>query len=241
MPTSRLTSSTATLQNLFEKSRRENMTYVIADICGNYQKFKELMDNVLISDSDTLYILGNTVDFGDEPMELIEDISMRSNVYAVAGARDYLAARMLYGFDKMLKGGTTPDADYIAEMTAWVAEGGQTTLEGFRALDADSREGVIDYLTEMTLYEEATVKGKTYLLLSRGIANYDADTDLEDYAPEDFFAEDATAPQIEDAIVIVGGDVTKSGKIERDGNVIRINCGEKLACLCLETGKEFYV
>lgn len=217
------------------------MTYVISDICGNYQKFKELMDNVLISDSDTLYILGNTVDFGDEPMELIEDISMRSNVYAVAGARDYLAARMLYGFDKMLKGGGTPDADYIAQMTAWVAEGGQTTLDGFRALDADAREGVLDYLTEMTLYEEATVKGKTYFLMSRGIANYDADTDLEDYEPEDFFADDATAPQIEDAIVVVGGDVTKSGKIERDGNVIRINCGEKLACLCLETGKEFYV
>ena len=217
------------------------MTYVIADICGNYQKFKELMDNVLIGESDTLYILGNTVDFGDEPMELLEDISMRTNVYAVAGARDYLAARMLHGFDKMLRTGSTPDADYISQMTAWVAEGGQTTLDGFRALDADAREGVLDYLSEMTLYEEADIKGKTYVLLSRGIANYDADTDLEDYEPEDFFSDDATAPQIEDAIVIVGGDVTKSGKIERDGNVIRINCGEKLACLCLENGKEFYV
>ena len=217
------------------------MTYVISDINGNYQKFKELMDNVLINDSDTLYILGDTVDFGDEPMELIEDISMRSNVYAVAGARDYLAARMLYGFDKMLKGGGTPDASYISEMTEWVANGGQTTLDGFRALDADAREGVLDYLTEMTLYEETVIKGKTYVLLSRGIANYDADTDLEDYEPEDFFSDDATAPQIEDAIVIVGGDVTKSGKIERDGNVIRINCGAKLACLCLENGKEFYV
>ena len=217
------------------------MTYVISDICGNYQKFKELMDNVLINDSDTLYVLGNTVDFGDEPMELLEDISMRANVYAVAGARDYLAARMLYGFDKMLKGGTTPDANYISEMTAWVAEGGQPTLDGFRALDADAREGVLDYLTEMTLYEEADIKGKTYILMSRGIANYNADTDLEDYEPEDFFADDAKAPQIEDAIVIVGGEPTKSGKIEREGNVIRINCGEKLACLCLESGKEFYV
>ena len=217
------------------------MTYVIADICGNYQKFKELMDNVLIGESDTLYILGNTVDFGDEPMELLEDISMRTNVYAVAGARDYLAARMLHGFDKMLRTGSTPDADYISQMTAWVAEGGQTTLDGFRALDADAREGVLDYLSEMTLYEEADIKGKTYVLLSRGIANYDADTDLEDYEPEDFFSDDATAPQIEGATVIVGGEVTKSGKIERDGNVIRINCGEKLACLCLENGKEFYV
>jgi serine/threonine protein phosphatase 1 len=217
------------------------MNYVISDICGNYQKFKELMDNVLINDSDTLYVLGNTVDFGDEPMELIEDISMRSNVYAVAGARDYLAARMLYGFDKMLKGGTTPDASYISEMTEWVANGGQTTLDGFRTLDADAREGVLDYLTEMTLYEEANVKGKTYILMSRGIANYDADTDLEDYEPEDFFADDAEAPQIEDAIVVVGGEPTASGKIERDGNVIRINCGAKLACLCLDNGKEFYV
>ena len=217
------------------------MTYVISDICGNYQKFKELMDNVLINDSDTLYILGNTVDFGDEPMELIEDISMRSNVYAVAGARYYLAARMLYGFDKMLKGGSTPDANYISEMTEWVANGGQTTLDGFRALDADAREGVLDYLTEMTLYEEANVKGKTYILMSRGIANYDADNDLEDYEPEGFFSDDAEAPEIEDAIVIVGGEPTASGKIEKEGNVIRINCGAKLACLCLENGKEFYV
>lgn len=217
------------------------MTYVIADICGNYQKFKELMDNVFISDSDTLYVLGNTVDFGDEPMELLEDISMRANVYAVAGERDYLAARMLHGFDKMLRTGASPDADYIAEMTAWVSEGGQTTLEGFRALDADAREGVLDYLAEMTLYEEADVRGKTYILMSRGIANYDADTDLEDYEPEDFFSADATAPEVEDAIVVVGGEPTKSGKIEREGNVIRMNCGAKLACLCLENGKEFYV
>ena len=217
------------------------MNYVISNINGDYQKFKELMDNVLINDSDTLYVLGDTVDFGDEPMELIEDISMRSNVYAVAGARDYLAARMLYGFDKMLKGGGTPDASYISEMTEWVANGGQTTLDGFRALDADAREGVLDYLTEMTLYEETVIKGKTYILMSRGIANYDADTELEDYEPKDFFADDAKAPQIEDAIVVVGGEVTKSGKIERDGNVIRINCGAKLACLCLENGKEFYV
>ena len=136
---------------------------------------------------------------------------------------------------------TEADADYIAEMTAWVAQGGQTTLEGFRALDADSREGVLDYLSEMTLYEEANVKGKNYILMSCGIANYDPDTDLEDYEPEDFFAEDATAPEIEGAIVVVGGEPTKSGKIEREGNTIRINCAGKLACLCLENGKEFYV
>ena len=217
------------------------MTYVVSNLHGNYDKFTELLRSISFKDSDLMYVLGDIVDFGEQSMELIEDLSMRPNVYAIAGEHDYLAARMLHGFDKMLRTGATPDADYIAEMTAWVAEGGQTTLDGFRALDADAREGVLDYLSEMTLYEEADVRGKTFILLSRGIANYDADTDLEDYEPEDFFSDDATAPEIEDATVIVGGEVTKSGKIEREGNVIRINCGAKLACLCLENGKEFYV
>ena len=223
------------------------MTYVISDINGNYQKFKELMDNVLINDSDTLYILGDTVDFGDEPMELIEDISMRSNVYAVAGAHDYLAARMLYGFDKMLKSGGTPDADYIAEMTAWVQDGGEPTLSGFRALDEEEREGVLDYLGEMSLFEEIEINGKEYLLVHAGIADYSEDSDLEDYLPEDFFSEplDAEYALVEGKTVIVGHIPTASGKIERGEGSIFLDCGAanggRLACLCLETGEETYV
>ena len=117
------------------------MTYVTSDIHGNYQKFCELLEQIRFKDEDVLYVLGDTVDMGDEPIALIEDLSMRPNVYAIAGEHDYLAARMLYGFDRMLKSGATPDAGYISEMTQWVQDGGQTTLDGFRALDADGRMG----------------------------------------------------------------------------------------------------
>ena len=121
------------------------MTYVMSDLFGNYAQFKEMLSKISFGEDDILYILGNTVDFGDEPMELINDLSMRLNVYPIAGDHDYLAVRMLTGFDKMLKNGGTPDAGYISEMTAWVQNGGQTTLEGFRALDAEGREGVLEY------------------------------------------------------------------------------------------------
>ncbi len=222
------------------------MTYVISDIHGNYQKFKELLDKISFSDDDTLYLLGDLVDYGEESMELIEDISVRLNVYALAGEHDFLAVRMLKGFSAMLESGSTPDADYIAQMTQWVKDGGQATLESFRTLDADRREGVIEYLEELTLFEEVEVNGEAYLLLHAGIADYDPDCDLEDYQPEDFFGEplDAGYPLIEDKTVIVGHIPTASGRITRGEGSIFMDCGAaeggSLACLCLEDGKEYY-
>ena len=222
------------------------MTYVIANIHGEYQKFKSILREIDFREEDVMYILGDTVDFGDEPMELINDLSVRLNVYTIAGEHDYLAARMLHGFDKMLKSGAAPEAGYISEMTAWVKDGGQPTLEGFRSLDGEEREGVLEYLEEMTLFEEVEVNGKQYLLVHAGIADYDPDTDLEDYQPEDFFTEplDASYPLIDGVTVVVGHTPTKSGKIERGEGSIFLDCGTaeggKLACLCLENGKEYY-
>ena len=223
------------------------MTYVISDIHGNYEKFKAILSEISFKDSDILYVLGDILDYGDESMELIADLSVRLNVYPVAGEHDFLAARMLKGFDSMLKSGASPDPEYIAEMTQWVQNGGQTTLEGFRALDEEQREGVLEYLEDMTLFEEVTVNGEDYVLLHAGIADYSAAADLEDFLPEDFFSEpiDPAYPLMEDCTVIAGHQPTKSGKIERGEGCILIDCGVceggELGCLCLETGKEYYV
>lgn len=222
------------------------MTYVISDIHGNYEKFKSILAQISFRDQDTLFILGDGVDFGEDSMELIADISVRVNVFCVAGEHDFLAARMLKGFAKMLKSGATPDPDYIAEMTAWVQDGGQPTLDAFRALSEEEREGVLEYLEDMTLFEETDVRGKHYVLLHAGIADYTSETELWDYQPEDFFSEplDASYALIDDATVIVGHAPTRSGKIERGEGSIFIDCGVceggKLGCLCLESGEEFY-
>ena len=222
------------------------MTYVISNIHGNYEKFQSILSQIHFCDRDVLYVLGDLLDYGDRSMELITDLSMRVNVYPVAGEHDFLAARMLTGFSKMLESGAAPDADYIAEMTAWVQDGGQATLEGFRALSSEEREGVLEYLEDMALFEETEVNGKRYVMVHAGIADYTPDSDLADYLPEDFFSEplDADYALIEDATVIVGHVPTENGSITRGEGSIFMDCGAgsggRLGCLCLETGEEFY-
>ena len=228
------------------------MTYVVSNMHGCLDKFNKLIKQIKLRDDDVLYVLGDIVDYGEDSMELLCDLSMRYNVIPILGEHDLRALRMLTELDKMLGGGA-PDPEIIGEMTAWIQDGGAPTMEGFKKLDADMREGVIDYLSDMSLYEEAEVGGKKYLLVHAGIADFDPDTPLEDYSPEDFITQsaDTQLSYFDDVITVVGHLPTyqiegaERGKIFKSDGAIFIDCGaafdEPLGCLCLDNGKEFYV
>ncbi len=229
------------------------MTYVMSDIHGNYTAFKQMLKEINFTDDDLLYIVGDLVDYGSESMELLCDVSMRANVYAIVGEHDFEALRMLSGFAKMLESGAAPAPAFAAAMKEWVVDGGAATLEGFRALDADMREGVLDYLSDMSLYEEVEIKGQKYLLVHAGIADFDENMELDDCMPEDFISEplDITREYFEDTIIIAGHvptDTIDGADPEMifygEGSIL-IDCGAafggKLGCLCLENGKEYYV
>lgn len=223
------------------------MTYVTGNLYGNYEKFKEMLSAISFKDTDILYVLGDSVDIGENSMELIGDMSVRYNVYSVMGEHDYLAAKCLFGFDKMLKNGGEPDGIYISNINKWMSMGGGDTLTAFRSLDEEMREGVLDYLTDMSLYDEVTVKGKTYVLVHKGIANFDPDLELDEYEPEDFITEplDLTRKYYDDKTVITchidegegGGDKIFYGN---NSICLALNDTDRIACLCLETGKEYY-
>ena len=165
------------------------MIYAVSNLHGNYEKFKELLKLISFKESDIMYVLGDIVDYGEESMELIGDLSVRYNIYPIVGEHDYTAVKMLSGFEKMLKSGETPDKKFITKMTEWTQDGGQPTLDAFRTLDAEMREGIIDYLSDMTLYEEVTAGGRDYLLVHAGIAGFKKGIDLDSLKPEAFFTE----------------------------------------------------
>ena len=229
------------------------MTYAVSDLHGNFDKFKDLLEKIRFGDDDVMYVLGNIVDYGEEPIELLCDLSMRYNVIPIVGDRDYRALKLLGELDKMLTDGSMPESDVVMEMTEWIQDGGSTTMEGFKKLDADMREGVIEYLSDMSLYEEVEAGGKKYLLLHAGIAGFEPETPIEDYMPEDFISEplDLKRAYFDDVTIVAGHvptyeiDGAERGKIFHGEGSVMINCGaafdEPLACLRLEDGKEFYV
>ena len=228
------------------------MIYAVSNLHGNYAKFKELLTTISFKETDIMYVLGDIVDYGDEGLELIGDLSVRYNVYPIVGEHDFMAVKMLSGFEKMLKSGEAPDKKFISQMTEWAADGGQVTLDAFRTLDAEMREGIIDYLSDMTLYEEVTAGGKEYLLVHAGIAGFKKGIDLEDLKPEAFFTEalDLTKKYFDDKTVVVGHNPTTeenggNGKIFYGNGSIAIDCGEArggtIGCLRLDDLKEYYV
>lgn len=228
------------------------MIYAVSDLHGSFEKFKKLLKEIKFADNDVMYVIGDIVDYGEEPIELLCDLSMRYNVIPIVGDHDYRALRLLTELNKMYSG-ASPDPEIIGEMTEWIQDGGQKTMEGFKALDEDMREGVLEYLEDMSLYEEVEVKGKKYILVHSGIADYTPDSDLEDYMPEDFInAElDLTRPLIDGVTVVAGHtptysiDGAESGKIYHGEGSMVIDCGaafgEPLACVCLDNGKEYYI
>ena len=228
------------------------MTYAVANLHGCFDKFKRLLKEISFCDDDVMYVVGDIVDHGEEPIELLCDLSMRYNVIPIVGECDLRAFELLRELDRMLGGGA-PDPEVLSKMTEWIQDGGQPTMEGFKALDEDMKEGVLEYLEDMSLYEEVEAGGKQYLLVHAGIADYEPDSELEDYMPEDFIYEsvDPDRQLIDGVTLVVGHKPTyeiegaEKGRIYHGEGSIFLDCGaafdEPLGCICLETGKEYYI
>lgn len=70
------------------------MIYVISDIHGCYE-YIELLEKIRFSKEDELYVPGDVVDWGPEPIKVLQDMMLRPNVYPILGNHDYMALKIL--------------------------------------------------------------------------------------------------------------------------------------------------
>ena len=66
------------------------MRYIIADIHGCYNEYINLLKKINFSDNDILYILGDVVDRGPEPIKILQDMMKRSNVFLIIGNHEFM-------------------------------------------------------------------------------------------------------------------------------------------------------
>ena len=229
-------------------------TYCVSDVHGEYAAFLHLLETIRFSADDTLYIIGDLVDRGPQPLTLVRDVMARDNVVALAGNHDLLACIYLR---KLTYGGRAEDLDEQTMMNilVWRGDGGAATLAEFHRLSIPEREEIVDWLEELELYAELTIGGETYVLVHAGLGEKaDPDRPLEDYELEDYLF---TRPDYDrvifpDKYIVSGHTPTRliagnggADRIVRVNRHIAIDCGctfgGRLAALCLETGEEFYV
>lgn len=233
------------------------MQYVVADIHGCYAEFLELLEKIGFSDDDELFVLGDAMDRGPEPIKVIQDLMSRANVTYILGNHDDMMLRSLRKLAVDISEASLidlSDDDFISYYH-WLREGGNITEEQFRQLSNEERRDVLDFLECAPAYEMIENDGKLYIMVHAGIRNFDPEKEMDEYSPSDFLWErtDYTKQYFpSDRIFLVTGHTPtmmiredKKPLVYQENRHIALDCGcvfgGNLAAFCVETSEVTYV
>lgn len=235
------------------------MIYVTSDIHGTFSLFYKLLIKINFSAGDRLYILGDALDKGreEENLCLLSFIKEQNNIFLLKGNHEYLCERYLAGvisselWDACGGALTRREVDRL------------TSTERCRLLDYLRRlplyanieiRGARYFLTHSGYDADCCVTNpETGLIDIENSVRKAAETDQEKY----LFSDDIhliPASLCFDRKIIVGHCPTlllpdfgeprifySRNYIDIDTGNDRREAGGRLACLCLESGVEFYV
>lgn len=230
-------------------------TYVMSDIHGQYDAFKEMLKKIRFKDDDTLYIIGDIFDRGPHPVKILIDIMNSNNMILLCGNHEHMAVsclNYLVGFDaQTLKEYKHQLNDIFYE---WKLNGGDTTLNELLKCDDKTLKQIVDYLKKLRLYKEIKVADKTFILVHAGLGNFEENKALKEYSIDELLWKrtDYNKQYFKDKYIITGHTPTrfiedndKPDYIYMKNNNINIDCccagAVRLGCLRLDDMKEYYV
>ncbi len=234
------------------------MRYIISDIHGCYHQYQMLLEKMHFSAEDKLYILGDVVDRGPEPIKVLQDMMKRPNVVFILGNHDFI----MYTLMRKLAVEITEEnydsyltREILLDYQLWIQDGGQVTAEQFRKLNYAQKMDVLDYIAEASLYEVLKNNGKEYRLVHAGLANFTPEKDMDEYELYDFLEERADYSKRyypdENIFLVTGHTPTvfiedwERIEVYRKNGHIALDCGcvggGKLAAFCVETEEVIYV
>lgn len=228
----------------------------MSDIHGEYKKYIQMLEKIAFSEDDTLYILGDVIDRGPEPVKVLQDMSLRDNVFLLMGNHEAMASYVLHKLNVEITEEnveTHIDAALMQAIIEWQRNGGDVTMKQFRNLSPENKADLLDFIDEAPWYDVVDVRNRPFILVHSGLGNFEHGKRLSQYSFDEiaWMRPDYEKQYFQDpSIYIVSGHtptiaVTGKPEIYHSHNNILIDCGAtfggKLACLCLDTMNEFYV
>ena len=237
------------------------MNYVVSDIHGCYEKYSKLLETIKLGEKDTLYVLGDVIDRGEDGFRILLDMASRPNVIGLMGNHEAMAIDALPGILRFIAKGNmdvmTEQEKRAAEL--WFYNGGELSLADLLWMEEEQMQVVWAYMRSMPLYREIEVGEKKFLLLHGGLKDFSPSRPLHAYRQDELLWCRPSHDTIyyADRCVIVGhtptqllyadaGETISQGRIFRNDNFIDVDCGcvyegGRLGCLCLDTMEEIYI
>lgn len=234
------------------------MIYRISDIHGDFIRYQTILKMINFSDADTLYVLGNIIDYGDESMKILFDMMKRNNVVPLLGNHEYMALKnlSLFSKDASVDSYMKMSSEDIVLFKNWVGNGGDSTIKEYRKLSNEEQKIILDYLSKFSLYKEVTVSGKDFVLVHAGINNFDENKSMAEYQKEDliFNSPDYSKVYFKDKYLVTGHTPTWKIRYENKSNPVDlvyinnnhiaincgVNCGGLLGAIRFDDFEDFY-
>lgn len=237
------------------------MKYAISDIHGNYEKYQEMLGRLDLKPDDTLYVLGDVIDRGNDGFKILLDMAGNANVEMLLGNHEAMAMDAL---PVILRTLLEKDTEALTEKEKnvtelWFRNGGEISLAEFLMLDGVQQEAVWEYMKALPLYREVEAGERKFLLLHGGLQGFRLEKSMDAYSPEDIVwcRPEPDTEYFPDKRVILGhtptrflyektGEDVSEEKFFHAGTYTAIDCGcafqgGRLGCLCLDTMEEIYV
>lgn len=232
------------------------MIYVMSDLHGCYLEYLEMLNLINFNENDILYILGDVVDRGKQPIDILKDMMSRNNVIPILGNHDFLAYHILEKLNVEITEDNVDsylDEDMMYMYMEWIQDGGLSTFEQFKQLSKEEKQDILNYFQEFSLYEEITVNNIDYVLVHAGLNHFEENKPLDNYQLTDFLFYRTNYDKVyyKDKYLITGHTPTvlirddRQPLVYQNNHHIAIDCGctfgKRLACYCLDNQKVFYV
>lgn len=212
-------------------------TYCMADIHGDFESYRRMLELIEFSDDDELYVLGDVIDRHPGGVEILLDIMERSNVHLIKGNHEDMCYKALAENNRVY-------------WSMWVNNGGRLTRdELLHGAANEHKDKILSFIQSLPTFIEIEVGGRHFHLVHAAPAEYPFE--------RMWFRVDEEEPQlIPGATVVVGhtptpylsGDPFGPGEILHDEGIIYIDCGcgssydnRRLGCLRLDDMEEFYI
>jgi serine/threonine protein phosphatase 1 len=132
-------------------------TYVLSDVHGHVAALDAALSKVSMAQTDELYVLGDMVDRGPDPLGVIRLIRSLPNCHVLKGNHEDLMLTAL-----------ADSKDEVAWLN-WSMNGAATTAEGLESLPPETFESIVGWVRGLPLYEVVTAGERDYVLCHAGI------------------------------------------------------------------------